>query len=119
MTATANGSSSPLRTPADPTYALRPKKCRNKAAAIGERIAFKPQANSTACGLSARPAAAMRYPFQCSTQTKVNRRRAVSKSTSIFSFSRSINSSELSLCSPRRPMSIASIWLGVAVRIAL
>src|SRR6266699_1427424 len=49
------------------------------------------------------------YPFQCRTQTRVNSRRAVSKSISIFSLRRSLSSSEPSLCSPRRPMSIASI----------
>src|SRR5947209_11471818 len=55
IAATANGSSSPLRTPAEPTY-VRPKKCLNSPAAIGERTEFIPHANSTACGLAERGA---------------------------------------------------------------
>src|ERR1700720_3022623 len=50
ITAAAKGSSSPLRTPAEPTYTPRPKICPNKAAAIGERTELSPQANSTASG---------------------------------------------------------------------
>ena len=42
----------------------------------------------------------------------------VSKSIFTFRFSRSSRTREPSSCSPRRPMSIASIWLGVAVRMA-
>ena len=56
-----------------------PNNCPNNPAAIGERTAFMPQANKTACGFAGRSDAAMEvYPFQCSTQIRVNSRRAVS-----------------------------------------
>ena len=54
----------------------------------------------------------------CSAQTSVNSRRAVSKSTSALSASRSVSTWDPSLCSPRRPISIASICEGVELRIA-
>ncbi len=57
-------------------------------------------------------------PLQCRTQTRVKSRRAVLKSTSILPFSRAWSVCDPSLCRPRRPMSIASILLGVAERIA-
>src|SRR3974390_2919079 len=57
-------------------------------------------------------------PFPCKTQMSVNRRRAVSMSTFTLPLSRSIRMREPSLWMPRRPMSIASILSGVAVRIA-
>src|SRR5580692_9694419 len=50
MAATAKASSSPLRTPAEPTYVVRPNIWVNRPAAIGERTEFMPQANSTARG---------------------------------------------------------------------
>ena len=52
-------------------------------------------------------------------QSRVNSRRAVSKSISILPLSRSFRISLPSLCRPRRAMSMVSIWLGVAVLIAL
>ena len=73
---------------------VRPNICPNSPAAIGERMELRPHANSTAsgrvedCAVDAGIAAA--YPFQCSTVTSVNRRRAVSKSTSTLRLSRSI-----------------------------
>jgi len=48
----------------------------------------------------------------------VNNRRAVSKSMRTLSFKRSCNVREPSSWMPRRPMSMASILSGVAVRIA-
>src|SRR5215471_16481884 len=50
IAASAKGSSSPLRAPADATYETWPNRWRNSAAAIGERTELSPQANSTACG---------------------------------------------------------------------
>src|SRR5512132_1352640 len=50
----------------------------------------------------------------CSTQISVNRRRAVFLSISTLSARRSRSSSAPSLCRPRRPMSMASIRLGVS-----
>src|SRR2546423_15681157 len=67
MAATANGSSSPLRTPADPTY-VRPKKCLNSPAAIGERTELSPHANNTACGLAERGASISPLPVQHADQ---------------------------------------------------
>ena len=90
---------------------------RASTSAIGERMAFMPHRNRIERG-GAAPVANRAYPFQCSTQTSVNRRRAVSKSTSILPASRSISVCEPSLCSPRRPMSMASICDGVEERIA-
>src|SRR4051794_5337600 len=53
ITATANGSSSALRTPADLTYsALGNIRC-SRLSAIGERTLLNPHANSTACGVRA------------------------------------------------------------------
>ena len=57
-------------------------------------------------------------PFQCSAQSKVNRRRAVAISTAILPLSRSSRSRLPSSCSPRRPMSIASILDAGCVLIA-
>src|SRR4051812_17507214 len=48
MAAMAKPSSSPLRTPAEATTKPLPKAWRIRAAAIGERTEFCPQANSTA-----------------------------------------------------------------------
>ena len=88
-------------------------------AAIGERTLFWPQANSTACGSRTRAGAAIPYqPFQCRTEISVNSRRAVSKSTRTLPLSRSISVREPSSWMPRRPMSIASMRSGVAVRMA-
>src|SRR6185312_7417040 len=57
-------------------------------------------------------------PFQCRTQISVNSRREVSKSIRTLPFNRSCSVREPSSWMPRRPMSIASILSGVAVRIA-
>src|SRR5262245_30104252 len=59
-----------------------------------------------------------RQPFQCKAATSVKIRRAVSRSHSILPFSRAMSRSAASSCKARRPMSMASIWLGKAVRIA-
>ncbi len=61
---------------------------------------------------------AIAQPFQCNTQIRVNRRRAVSRSIFTLSWSRSIRMCEPSLWMARRPMSMASILSGVAVRMA-
>ena len=50
----------------------------------------------------------------CRAQISVNRRRAVSKSRATFPSSRASSRREPSLCRPRRPISMASIWVGVA-----
>ena len=55
---------------------------------------------------------------RCNTQISVNRRRAVLKSTTILSFSRSRSISEPSSCKPRRPMSSASMRDGAACLMA-
>src|SRR4029078_11893608 len=55
MTATAKGSVSPARTPADSTYMRLPAWWRGWAAAIGERTALRRQAKRTAPGRSACP----------------------------------------------------------------
>ena len=52
-----------------------------------------------------------RYPRRYKAQTRVNSRRAVSWSIWTLPSSRAFSSSAPSLCSPRRPMSTASIWL--------
>ena len=51
-------------------------------------------------------------PPQCRTQIKVNKRRAVSISTSALPDRRSCNTRAPSLWMPRRAISMASIWLG-------
>src|SRR5262245_65730304 len=53
MTATANQSGSPLRTPAEAILSTPANICRASAAAIGERTEFCPQANSTDLGFNA------------------------------------------------------------------
>src|SRR5579862_3725690 len=50
ITATANGSIGAVRTPTESTKIRPPWICRSSAAAIGERIEFKVQANSTLPG---------------------------------------------------------------------
>src|SRR5690606_25846736 len=58
------------------------------------------------------------HPRMCRTQIRVNSRRAVSLSTSILLSSRRRSRSDPSLCKARRPISIASIFDGLAVLIA-
>ena len=57
-------------------------------------------------------------PFQCRAAMRVNRRRDVLKSSSTLPCRRSVSNSAASLCKPRLPISMASIWVGLAVRIA-
>src|ERR1700688_3138922 len=57
IAATANGSSSPLRTPADFTYSAFGNMCCSRLSDIGERTLFRPHANSTACGARGREGA--------------------------------------------------------------
>jgi hypothetical protein len=127
--ASTKGSRSPVRTPADAMKTLAGSRPRARASAIGDRIAFMPHRNRTEDGLrSVLPSASAApepdvpakppHPRQCSTQTSVKSRRAVSKSISILPESLSMRVCEPSLWRPRLPMSIASIWLGLALRIA-
>ena len=58
------------------------------------------------------------HVFQCSAEISVNSRRAVGLSISTLSASRVAIKSAPSLCSAVRSRSIASIWRGLAVRMA-
>src|SRR5215813_11073971 len=64
MAAIAKPSSSPLRTPAEATTKAFPNACRAKAAAIGERTEFCPQANSTARGFVGASSTRSAFPVQ-------------------------------------------------------
>src|SRR5579864_6928012 len=69
ITATANGSSSPFCTPAEAIATVCPNSCCARPAAIGERTAFMPQANSTARGRKGRSGiAASTLPVQDADQ---------------------------------------------------
>ena len=103
--------------------ARRPNRCRTP----GRRAAWpapRPSANArnSRCRRTARwregRSSPSHHDVMCRAQIRVNSRRAVSRSISILPSSRSRNSSEPSLCRPRRPMSSASICEGLSFLMA-